>query len=209
MEFTRVLVNGVDATVYEDGSFIANVPLKVGNNELEVKASNIKQASSNKIFTIKRKSPDIDTNVVVKKEEKLDLGFGKYYALLIGVSDYSDASDIVNLEGLPTKDAKDLKEVLVSQYNFEEDNVVLLNNSPTENQILKEFVKLKKKVTNKDNVLIFYAGHGIYDEATKTGSWLPSDADPEYGLNLISNSTIKDYIKGINSKHTFDLRCLF
>ena len=26
--------------------------------------------------------------------------------------------------------------------------------------------------------------------------------DPEYGLNMISNSTIKDYIKGINSKHT-------
>lgn len=199
----EVLVNGVDATVYEDGSFIANVPLKVGSNELEVKASDIKKASSNKIFTIKRKSPDIDNNtVVVKKEEKLDIGFGKYYALLIGVSDYNDASNIANLEGLPTKDAKDLKDVLVSRYNFHEGNVVLLNNSPTENQILKEFVKLKKKVTNKDNVLIFYAGHGIYDETTETGSWLPSDADPEYGLNLISNSTIKDYIKGINSKHT-------
>lgn len=199
----EVLVNDVDATVYEDGSFIANVPLKVGSNELEVKASDIKKASSNKIFTIKRKSPDIDNNtVVVKKEEKLDLGFGKYYALLIGVSDYNDASNIANLEGLPTKDAKDLKDVLVSRYNFHEGNVVLLNNSPTENQILKEFVKLKKKVTNKDNVLIFYAGHGIYDETTETGSWLPSDADPEYGLNLISNSTIKDYIKGINSKHT-------
>ena len=78
----------------------------------------------------------------------------------------------------------------------------MLNDSPTENEILREFVKLKQKVTNKDNVLIFYAGHGIYDESTETGSWLPSDADPEYGLNMISNSTIKDYIKGINSKHT-------
>ena len=91
---------------------------------------------------------------------------------------------------------------MVNKYNFDEENVVLLNNSPTENQILREFVKLKQKVTKKDNVLIFYAGHGIYDESTETGSWLPSDADPEYGLNMISNSTIKDYIKGINSKHT-------
>ena len=91
---------------------------------------------------------------------------------------------------------------MVDQYHFKEEHVVLLNNSPTENEILREFVKLRKKVTNKDNVLIFYAGHGIYDEATETGSWLPSDADPEYGLNMISNSTIKDYTKGINSKHT-------
>jgi hypothetical protein len=171
---------------------------------LLVKATDIKNASSTKSFRIKRKSPEVDIvkTDVIKKEEKLDIGFGKYYALLIGVSDYNDASNVPDLEGLPTKDAKDLKDVLVSQYSFEEENVVLINNSPTENQILREFVKLKKKVTNKDNVLIFYAGHGIYDEATETGSWLPSDADPEYGLNMISNSTIKDYIKGINSKHT-------
>ncbi len=200
----EVLINGVDATVNEDGTFYANVPLKIGSNELIVKATDIKQASSTKTFRIKRKSPDVDkTDVVVTKvDKKLDVGFGKYYALLIGVSDYNDASNVPDLEGLPTKDAKDLKDVLVEQYSFEEENIVLLNNSPTENQILREFVKLKKKITNKDNVLIFYAGHGIYDEATETGSWLPSDADPEYGLNMISNSTIKDYIKGINSKHT-------
>jgi hypothetical protein len=201
----EVLINGVDATVKEDGTFYANVPLKIGSNELIVKATDIKQASSTKRFTIKRKSPDVDVDtnpVVINKEKKLDVGFGKYYALIIGVSDYNDASNVPDLEGLPTKDAKDLKDVLVSQYSFEEEDVTLLNDNPTENQILREFVKLKKKVTNKDNVLIFFAGHGIYDEATETGSWLPSDADPEYGLNMISNSTIKDYIKGINSKHT-------
>jgi hypothetical protein len=201
----EVLINGVDATVNEDGTFFANVPLKIGSNDLVVKATDIKQASSTKKFTIKRKSPDVEvdkTIVVDTDTKKLDIGFGKYYALLIGVSDYNDSSNVPDLEGLPTKDASDLKDVLVSIYNFEEENVILLNNSPTENQILREFVKLKKKITNKDNVLIFYAGHGIYDEATETGSWLPSDADPEYGLNMISNSTIKDYIKGINSKHT-------
>ncbi|MEQ6124133.1 hypothetical protein AAON49_08045 [Pseudotenacibaculum sp. MALMAid0570] len=200
----EILINGVDATVNEDGTFYASVPLKIGSNDLVVKATDIKQASSTKTFRIKRKSPEVDVvkTDVIKKEDQLDIGFGKYYALLIGVSDYNDASNVPDLEGLPTKDAKDLKDLLVSKYSFEEENVVLLNNSPTENQILREFVKLKKKVTNKDNVLIFYAGHGIYDEATETGSWLPSDADPEYGLNMISNSTIKDYIKGINSKHT-------
>ena len=198
----EVLVNGVDAQVFEDGSFIANVPLKIGSNELVVKATDIKQSSATKSFTIKRKSPEIEVVQTDLTIPTIDPGFGKYYALLIGVSDYNDASNVPDLEGLPTKDAEDLKDVLVGKYNFEAQNIVMLNDSPTENQILREFVKLKKKVTNKDNLLIFYAGHGIYDEATETGSWLPSDADPEYGLNMISNSTIKDYIKGINSKHT-------
>ena len=168
--------------VYEDGTFIANVPLKIGSNKLVVKATDIKQASSTKRFNIKRKSPDIDItkpDLIVKKEDKLlNIGFGKYYALIIGVSEYNDASNVLDLEGLPTKDAKDLSDILVNKYNFDEENVVLLNNSTTENQILREFVKLKQKVTKKDNVLIFFAGHGIYDESTETGSWLPSDADP-------------------------------
>ena len=176
------MVYGVDAMVYEDGTFIANVPLKIGSNKLVVKATDIKQASSTKRFNIKRKSPDIDItkpDLIVKKEDKLlNIGFGKYYALIIGVSEYNDASNVLDLEGLPTKDAKDLSDILVNKYNFDEENVVLLNNSTTENQILREFVKLKQKVTKKDNVLIFCAGHGIYDESTETGSWLPSDADP-------------------------------
>lgn len=202
----EVFVNNVEATLFEDGSFTAKVPLKIGSNELVVKATDIKQATSNKTFTIKRKTPDIvvnPDNPIVKKDEiKLDVGFGKYYALLIGVSDYNDASDISDLEGLPTRDAANLYDVLVNKYSFEKENVVLLNNSPTENEILREFVKLRQKVTEKDNVLIFYAGHGIYDEETQLGSWLPSDADPQFDLNIISNSTVKDYIKSIKSKHT-------
>ena len=59
--------------VYEDGTFIANVPLKIGSNKLVVKATDIKQASSTKRFNIKRKSPDIDItkpDLIVKKEDK-------------------------------------------------------------------------------------------------------------------------------------------
>ncbi len=117
----EVLINGVDATINDDGTFFANVPLKIGSNDLVVKATDIKQASATKRFTIRRKSPDVVVNPdnIVKKEDKLNVSVGKYYALLIGVSDYNDASNVPDLEGLPTKDASDLKDVLVNFYNFE------------------------------------------------------------------------------------------
>jgi len=199
----EIIINGIDATISDDGSFTANVPLKIGTNELIVKATDLKQASSTKRFTIKRKSPDVvDVDpVVVKKDKKIDTGFGQYYALLIGVSDYGDGA-ITDLAGLPTKDAKDLGNVLINNYNFKKENVVILNNSPKANDIIKEFSKLKKKITDKDNLLVFYAGHGVYDEVSQVGHWLPSDADMEYELNLISNSQVVDFLKSIQSKHT-------
>ena len=199
----EIIINGIDATISDDGSFTANIPLRIGTNELIVKATDLKQASSTKKFTIKRKSPDVvDVDpVIVKKDKIIDTGFGEYYALLIGVSDYGDGA-ITDLAGLPTKDAKDLGNVLINKYNFKKENVVILNNSPKENDIIKEFNKLKKKVTDKDNVLVFYAGHGVYDEVSQVGHWLPSDADMEYELNLISNSQVVDFLKSIQSKHT-------
>lgn len=201
----EIKINGVDATVTEDGSFTANVPLKFGTNDLVVKATDLKMASSTKTFSIKRKSPDV---VVDNNNDKDDVivvnnnsGFGEYYALLIGVSDYGDGA-ITDLGGLPTKDAQDLGNVLINKYSFKRENVVILNKSPKANDIIKEFSKLKKKVTNKDNLLVFYAGHGIYDEISGVGAWLPSDADMEYELNLISNSQVVDFLKTIRSKHT-------
>lgn len=202
----KIKINGVDAAVTENGTFTATVPLKFGTNDLVVKATDLKMASSTKTFSIKRKSPDVvvdndndnDDDIIVVNN---DNGFGNYYALLIGVSDYGDGA-ITNLGGLPTKDAQDLGNVLINKYSFKRENVVILNKNPTENDIIKEFSKLKKKVTNKDNLLVFYAGHGIYDEISGVGAWLPSDADMEYELNLISNSQVVDYLKSIKSKHT-------
>ena len=199
----EIVINGIEASIKEDGSFTANVPLKIGTNDLVVKATDLKQVSSTKTFTIKRKSPDvvIDDAVVVTKDEKIDFGFGEYYALLIGVSEYGDGA-ITDLNGLPAKDAKDLGDVLVNKYNFKRENVVVLNSSPKANDIIKEFSKLKKKVGQNDNLLVFYAGHGVYDDVSQIGHWLPSDADMEYELNLISNSQVVDFLKSIRSKHT-------
>lgn len=198
-----VNINGVEAMVKEGGVFTANVPLKYGKNKLIVTATDLKKLSSSKTFTIKRDSPVIVNPIVNKnkKDENLDIGFGEYYALLIGVSEYGDSA-IADLEGLPKKDAKDLADILESKYNFKKENIIILNNSPTANDIIKEFTVLKKKINKNDNLLIFYAGHGIYDEINEIGSWLPSDADMTYELNLISNSQVVDYLKSIHSKHT-------
>ena len=197
----EITINGIDANVSADGSFTANVPLKFGKNDLVVKATDLKQASSTKRFTIKRKStinpypnPNPDPDPV------LDIGFGKYYALIVGVSSYQDKT-IPDLKGEPLKDAQALADVLVSKYSFARQNVSILKN-PTENQINREFVKLSRTVGRNDNLVIFYAGHGNYDKVSEKGYWMPANANMEFEENIILNTSIVTYIKAIKSKHT-------
>ncbi len=122
---------------------------------------------------------------------------GKYYALIIGISDYDNYK--LNLTR-PTLDAKRLRNLLVSKYNFESSDVKLLLN-PTRQDILSELYSLRKILTKADNLLIFYAGHGMYDEDAGQGYWWPKNADSESPSNWLSNSDLRDQIRGIKASH--------
>jgi len=124
---------------------------------------------------------------------------GKYYALLIAVEDYADPV-ITDLDK-PIKDAQKLFDVLVNEYLFEKANVTFLKN-PTREQIISSLDQLEKEVTKSDNLLIFYAGHGYWNETSQKGFWLPSDASKKNTSNWIANSSVSDYIRSIPAKHT-------
>lgn len=198
----EVKINGTDAYISQDGTFTADVPLGIGNNELVVEARDTKQAASTKTFVIKRQSPvkPDDPPVVVINNNDKNL-FGNYYALMIAVSDYDD-EDISDLAGAPINDATKLSDVLITKYGFKSENVTMLTNNPKKLDIMKAFYELKRKVTKKDNVIIFYAGHGSYDEKDNVGWWMPSDYVPAFRGNKITNHEIIKEIETIPSRHT-------
>jgi len=123
----------------------------------------------------------------------------KYYALIIGIEEYAD-DEIQNLDN-PVLDAKAMYEVLTNEYTFEPALTTILTN-PSRDDIIETFDALSTKIMDKDQLLIFYAGHGIWDRQMKQGYWLPSDARIGSKSRWLSNSTIRDYIGGIRSKHT-------
>jgi hypothetical protein len=133
-----------------------------------------------------------------------DLGINKlpvYHALIIGVSEYQySGPGLPNLEK-PVIDAQNLYDLLVGRYAFAPENSKLLKN-PTREHMIDAFDELNRKVAEGDNVLIFYAGHGHHEKETGFGFWLPSDAKKESRSAWIANSTIKDYVGAMKSKHT-------
>jgi hypothetical protein len=165
-----------------------------------------------KMATIKFDSPIVDEAFPIAKEvvsvrdpvpaiteEKAPIRLiGKYYGLLIGVSQYEEST--LSLDR-PDKDVLRLKEILCSNYEFQTENVKTLTN-PSRQEIISELYKLRGRITPDDNLLIFFAGHGFWDESIKQGYWWPKDArksDPSFWL---SNSDLREQIRGINSRHT-------
>lgn len=138
---------------------------------------------------------------IKSRPEKLGSDEATYYALIIGVNDYLfSSSDLVDLDQ-PAVDAQALKKILTSKYEFEDDNILLLKDA-SRSDVIEAFETISERITEKDNLLIFYAGHGVWDEALQLGYWLPTDATSKSKVNWISNSTIRDYISGLETKHT-------
>lgn len=122
-----------------------------------------------------------------------------YYGLIIGINNYSDPA-IMSLDN-PIRDARRLHEVLTDKYTFDDKNVLVLEN-PDRDGIIYALDYLSKEVSPFDNLLIFYAGHGVWDEEANIGYWLPSDARKITKADWFRNSTLVDYLKEIDSKHT-------
>lgn len=124
---------------------------------------------------------------------------GKYYALIIGINNYSDPLITELLR--PIKDAEMFYNVVTSKYTFEKENIKLIQNATYAEIVdaLDYFAGIVKPV---DSFLIFYAGHGLWDAASEIGYWLPSDAKKNSKLAWFRNSTLRDYLREVKSKHT-------
>ncbi|MHC1704746.1 MAG: caspase family protein [Tenuifilaceae bacterium] len=128
-----------------------------------------------------------------------EVSVGRYFALIIGIDNYSgDWKPLRNA----VNDAKAISEQLSNKYEFQSIKT-LYNEQATRSNILKEYEWLMANIRENDNLLIFYSGHGDYNESLQKGFWVPVDATSSSISGLISNTDIQAFLSGIKSKHTF------
>ncbi len=119
--------------------------------------------------------------------------FGTYHALIIGNNTYSEFPSLET----PVNDARAMSRILRDKYGFK--TQILIN--ADRYTILQTLNSYRERLTEDDNFLLFYAGHGTLDEKNDRGHWLPVDASPNNPANWISNVTITDYINTMLAKH--------
>lgn len=129
-----------------------------------------------------------------KKKKRIPrVEFGRYHALIVGNNDYRHLVDLDTARA----DAEALDKLLRTRYGFE--TTLILDG--TRYDMLSELNGLRQKLTEKDNLLVYYAGHGELDETIGRGYWLPVDAERDNPANWISTATITDYLGVIPANH--------
>ena len=101
------------------------------------------------------------------------------YALIIGIDKYQNVRSL----DYAVKDAEDIQNMLVEEFHFQQDNIVLLKNEEaTKTSIIQEFSNITNKAESNDRVLIFFAGHGETED-------LPDGGEMGYLLPVDGNKT--------------------
>jgi ankyrin repeat protein len=122
-----------------------------------------------------------------------DIDFGKYSALVIGNNNYKYLPQLKTAQN----DAREVAETLESQYGFK----VKLLLDADRSEILLALSNLRWNLNNRDNLLIYYAGHGWLDEEADEGYWLPVNAQKDNMIAWISNSSITASLRALKAKH--------
>lgn len=139
---------------------------------------------------------------LIKQPPKTLSGQGKIYALIIGISDYDNISDL----NYADDDATDFYNYLVKESNLgiDSNNIkLLINKKATSANVGKELLKLKNRMEEGSTFFVYFAGHGDANgeaQAFLLASDLPKIEDPSlYAFNggVIHVYFLKDEIRKI------------
>ncbi len=119
--------------------------------------------------------------------------FGRYHALIIGNNDYRHLRKLATA----VDDAEAVATLLEENYGFRVTKLV----NATRRDITGAFNDLRKTLTEADNLLVYYAGHGVLDEEADRGYWLPVDARRDDDSEWFSNGRITGYLKAMSAQH--------
>jgi WD40 repeat protein len=187
----QLKVNGVQTPIKENGNFLINLPLAMGDNSVSIEVTDINDNIALKKFVIARKN---------LTGEEYNPANAKNYLMVIGINNYQYWPKLNNA----VRDASDVASTLLSKYNFEFDNIVMLKEEQaTRSNIYNSMRGLIEKIGPQDNLLIYYSGHGYFDQLLNEGYWVPVEAHTNSNGDYISNTEILKIINNINSQHTF------
>lgn len=186
-------VNGESVKPNDDGVFTAVLPpIRSTADELTVQilAVDVQNKRAALKFLLKARGEARLAPAFPKQELA---GFGRYHALVIGNDHYKHWPELMNA----ISDASAIANVLKERYGFQ---VTLLKDA-TRAQILKALNQYRKVLTEKDNLLIYYAGHGHLEQGIDRGYWIPVDAEINDNSEWILLPGITDMLQLISAKH--------
>ena len=181
---SEVRVNGRKVLVREK-VFRTEVSLNYGDNSIHITATDGLGALS-------------ENRILIRRPQSYRTG--KDYALLFAVENYDHWPNL----RYPVSDAEKIQRDLKYIYGFQTELV----NNPTKEEIFNKVREYAEKLYDDDDQLfVFFAGHGHFDDTFKEGYLVARDtnlpANDNGLLSYVSHSRIRDIIDRMNCKHIF------
>lgn len=189
----QLTINKTITPVKPSGEFTIHLPLNVGETAITIEVKDVNQNIALKKFIIERKNTD---GSVYNPEA------AKNYLFVIGINNYTSSTWPALNNAVA--DAEAVRNVLTTLYNFDTlDVTLLLNEEATRANIYGALRSYIEKISARDNLLIYFSGHGYFDKLLSEGYWVPVDAQGNDISAYVPNAQILKIIENINSQHTF------
>ncbi len=192
---SAVLVNGTPAEIAADGTFSQKVVLTTGLNAIKV----IALTPDNQLL---QRSVD----VVYAGDVDALKGNGRNYAVIIANAAYAPETGFNALD-TPVADGDAIAAELTQKFGFVT-SATLPNGTAVSldlrnasgRDIAMALYNVGQVAGADDTVVIYYAGHGIYEPLTTTAFWVPIDAVAGLPPTYLSASTISEAIARIQAR---------
>jgi len=116
-----------------------------------------------------------------------------YHALIIGIKNYRNYTPLET----PINDANEVAAILRDQYGFK--TQLLLD--ATRDQILDALGHYRNELHETDSLLIYYAGHGYFDQPSDLAYWYPVEAGKGSTARWINATEITGQARAIPARH--------
>ena len=194
----QVSVNGQPASVASNGLFRARVEVAAGGTPIEITAVDSQgRVGTVDFLMVPQSEAAAGTRAAADPTAKLPGGvrLGRFHALVVGNNNYRNPG----FEQLRSaaNDATAVAQLLRTRYRYE--TTLLLN--ATRLEMLSALNTLRETLSENDNVLIYYAGHGELSAEGSQGYWIPTDAVAGDARSWISNAAISDILNSMPAKH--------
>lgn len=167
--------------------FTQELDLKTGENEIKLLVKNANGTLSEET-----------RKVLVNVQEETEKKQGTDYAILFATDEYDFWTDLTN----PVNDARSIAQELKDHYGY---TVELVENANKADVLKKLKEYAKREYQPMDQLFIFFAGHGKFDEYFGEGYVVARNSlkEDEGNDSYISQSTLRTIINNIPCEHLF------
>ena len=137
-------------------------------------------------------------NRVVEKIQQLnlatsDIDFGSYKALLIANENYNGLPNLKT----PEEDVRLVGAILESRFGAEVEYLI----DSSRSDLLSKLSQYRRELGPEDNFILYYAGHGVYDDELEVGYWQLSDAEADEDYSWVETDRVSRTLSAFKSRN--------